>query len=309
MNLDKNGLENDFKRWKKCFISSITAKGNQKNTISLYSYNIDEFILFITDFTDLDKLSMMNKQTIEQWVNYLLNDIEMERSTVKNKLVMIKAFIMYITIENEELIDISRKIENVKIKVESKEKDGYIDEDIEKVLNYLERLKTSSNKKMLNPYIKNLYFKIFYYTGIRAAELLTIKYSNIVYLPNQEVYKIKVLGKGQKERFVYIVAEYIEDELEHIPRYSDYICTKKSKKLYITREIYSMFDSFFTGAGLRFGGLHKFRHTFARRLVSNDTNLTTIQELLGHADIQTTAKFYAKTNENNKIKAMINGLC
>jgi integrase len=306
MILDKNGLENDFTRWKKYYISSITAKGNQKNTICLYSYNIDEFIGYIINFTDLDRLSMINKQIIEQWVNYFINEVEMEKSTAHNKLIIIKSFFMYITSENEDLVDISRKIADVKIKVENKEKDGYIEKDIEKVLNHLEKLKLSNNKKLLNPYIKNLYFKLFYYTGIRAAELLTIKYSDIIYLPNEKVYKIKVLGKGQKDRFVYILSEYIEDELENIPRYSDYICTKKSKKLYITREIYSMFESFFTSANVRFGGLHKFRHTFARRLVSNDTNLTTIQELLGHADIQTTAKIYAKTNENNKIKAMKN---
>jgi site-specific recombinase XerD len=38
---------------------------------------------------------------------------------------------------------------------------------------------------------------------------------------------------------------------------------------------------------------HAFRHAFARRLLKNHADLGTVSKLLGHADIQTTHKFYA----------------
>ena len=46
-------------------------------------------------------------------------------------------------------------------------------------------------------------------------------------------------------------------------------------------------------AGLDQEGItpHKLRHTFATHLIRNGVDVGTVQELLGHADLQTTAKY------------------
>ncbi len=48
---------------------------------------------------------------------------------------------------------------------------------------------------------------------------------------------------------------------------------------------------------------HTFRHTFASRLNGNGTDLVTVKELLGHADIKTTMR-YAHTNGEAKRSAV-----
>lgn len=52
---------------------------------------------------------------------------------------------------------------------------------------------------------------------------------------------------------------------------------------------------------------HTFRHTFATRLIGQGTDIITVKELLGHAEIKTTMR-YAHTSREAKKKAMA-GLC
>lgn len=56
-------------------------------------------------------------------------------------------------------------------------------------------------------------------------------------------------------------------------------------------------------AGLREIGWHDLRHTYASQLVMRDVSIKTVQELLGHKDIQTTLK-YAHLSDDVKEKAV-----
>ena len=51
---------------------------------------------------------------------------------------------------------------------------------------------------------------------------------------------------------------------------------------------------------------HHIRHTFATRLCENESNVKAIQEIMGHADIQTTLNVYAEATKEVKHKAMDN---
>ena len=51
---------------------------------------------------------------------------------------------------------------------------------------------------------------------------------------------------------------------------------------------------------------HNIRHTFATQLCENETNIKAIQEIMGHADIQTTMNVYSKATDTSKQKAMEN---
>jgi len=45
---------------------------------------------------------------------------------------------------------------------------------------------------------------------------------------------------------------------------------------------------------------HHLRHTFCSRLCENDVNVKVIQELMGHADIETTLGIYAEVTDEKK---------
>lgn len=51
---------------------------------------------------------------------------------------------------------------------------------------------------------------------------------------------------------------------------------------------------------MRSFSVHTFRHTFCTRLCENEVNIKVIQEIMGHADIQTTMDVYAEVSERKK---------
>ena len=58
-------------------------------------------------------------------------------------------------------------------------------------------------------------------------------------------------------------------------------------------------------ANINKAGAHILRHTMARNLVAKNINLKTVSELLGHQDIVITSRTYARSNEENKIQAIL----
>ena len=50
---------------------------------------------------------------------------------------------------------------------------------------------------------------------------------------------------------------------------------------------------------------HILRHTFATRLCENETNLKSIQSIMGHASIRTTMDIYAEATTSKKQESML----
>lgn len=57
---------------------------------------------------------------------------------------------------------------------------------------------------------------------------------------------------------------------------------------------------------IRHFSVHSFRHTFATNYCQHETNLKTIQEIMGHSDISITMKVYAEATEESKKKSFKN---
>jgi integrase/recombinase XerD len=122
-----------------------------------------------------------------------------------------------------------------------------------------------------------------YYTGIRVSELVNLKHSDY------QDRSLKISGKGNKIRYVFapkFLAKLIN------PYSSDYLFLniqgKKITREYMVKLIKKR--TLLTGIKKRITP-HTFRRSFATLLNSRKCNLTTIQKLLGHSHITTTAQY------------------
>jgi len=129
----------------------------------------------------------------------------------------------------------------------------------------------------------NLILEFLFYSGIRVGELTNLKHSD------WEDNHLKVHGKGNKIRYVFL-PEFL---IEAINPYSkDYLFTNSYGRPLTTEYIVRLIRRRTLLAVIKKRVTpHTFRRSFATLLNSKGAKLTTIQKLLGHSNLETTASY------------------
>ena len=148
-----------------------------------------------------------------------------------------------------------------------------------------------------------LILEILYASGVRVSELVGIKVKDI---GDKE---IKVLGKGNKERIVRI-GDYALEILE-IYLSDGYLSlnSKKSEYLFLnnngdrltTRGVSYILNQIInkTTIGKKISP-HMLRHSFATHLLNEGCDILSVQELLGHESLSSTAIYTHVTTDRLK---------
>ncbi|MBA7672911.1 Tyrosine recombinase XerC [subsurface metagenome] len=123
----------------------------------------------------------------------------------------------------------------------------------------------------------------FAYTGLRRQELLNLVVANIDF--ERRLVFVRH-GKGKKDRNIPLAERLV------VPLRRQ--CAGKGAKQRVfdglnARSVYRIVTGLAKACGLDGFHPHSLRHFFATRLIDLGVSLRTIQELLGHADISTTA--------------------
>jgi integrase/recombinase XerD len=123
----------------------------------------------------------------------------------------------------------------------------------------------------------------FAYTGMRRGELLNLRVADVDF---ERLLILVRQGKGRKDRMIPIAERLV------VPLRSQ--CHGKAKTARVfeglnERSVYRVVSKLARACGLDGFHPHTLRHYFATQLVERGANLRAVQELLGHADLQTTA--------------------
>jgi len=149
-------------------------------------------------------------------------------------------------------------------------------------------------------------------TGLRRSEAAGITLDHV----DLEHRQLRVRGKGNKERMVPLTPEVVEAIRQHLAWREPTQCNQLFISS-VTGEaltgggVYKVIRPLLRRAGLDGQGItpHKLRHTFATHLVRNGVDVKTVQELLGHNDLSTTAKYLHSDGQAKQAAvARLNGL-
>ena len=152
----------------------------------------------------------------------------------------------------------------------------------------------------------NLIIELLYDTGVRVSELVNIKISDIDF----DNKKIRIMGKGSYERFAFYgengdiaLKKYIDGLRIQLldNKNSDFLILNKDGGKITPRGVAKIIDSLIKNTSIKLKiSPHTLRHTFATHLLDNGCDLRSVQELLGHKNINTTEIYTHVTSERLK---------
>ncbi|WP_053228361.1 site-specific tyrosine recombinase/integron integrase [Spirochaeta cellobiosiphila] len=248
------------------------------------------------------------QQDIEEWIRYLeINGLQEDSWTAS----------LYITTlvgENKKSRTINRKISALRSFYKYCKKHSHMESPFE----LIENLKTPRHlpdylfydeiQKLIDNCDDSfeglrdrLLIEVLYSSGMRISEALNLKQKEI------GSNKIKIKGKGNKERYVFIgnkcrntMERYLNKEET---RLSDYLFMDSDGRRLSSQKASSIIKSLAVKSGLRKNVTpHVLRHSFATHLMNEGADLRIVQELLGHSNLSTTQIYtHMSTNRLNEV--------
>ncbi|WP_296141351.1 tyrosine recombinase XerC [uncultured Anaerococcus sp.] len=304
------------------YLKSI--RGLSTTTIKEYSYDLEVFFeyqiirklyygdkqSFINDFNPLDInkvidanfLGSLNITDFYSYLSYLDNEKDDNPTTRSRKISALRSFYNYLY-QEIEVIDknVTVKLKNPKI---SKRQPVYLTlEETERLLNVINTEK--------NDFLRARDLAIvftFLTTGMRLSELVSINVSDI------ENDHFKIIGKGNKERTIYLtenalklIHHYLRVRKDYLNElYLDALFISTRKQRISNRAVQSTIEKYLRKAGFDTSvySTHKLRHTAATLMYKyGNVDIRALKDILGHTSISTT-QIYTHLEDDDLKKAV-----
>ena len=306
-----------------------TIKGQSQLTISEYYLDLRMFLRFIKlmrcdmpittclddiNIRDIDLafIRQIDTTDIFDFLSYLASDRVArpdERSPEQGispaararKLSAIKSFYKYLTVRTKQLEE--NPVADLEYPKLRKSLPKYLTLEQSAAL-----LKAISGQNGKRDYA---ILMLFLNCGIRRSELVGLNLT--------DVYedRIRVVGKGNKERFVYFgsacrkaIDAYLQERTQKILTDNRALFGSRDGNRISVTAVHRLVKKALLKAGLdstQFSA-HKLRHTAATMMLSGGVDVKTVQEVLGHENLNTTQIYTHIENTELKIAAEANPL-
>ncbi len=268
------------------------------NTIKSYKSDLKKFNVFLSD-KSFKKLSLLNSEIVR---DFLYKQSKIVSAKTQGRIIStLKTFFNFLVLE--KLIKES-PIGNIDYpKIHSKIPLVLSTNEIDKIINCAFSKKFGVRNQTI--------IEVIYSCGLRVSELTEMKISNVFF----DESLIKILGKGNKERFIplsgvakKLLYNYIKCERKNIGNDKQYVdivfLNNRGGKL--TRVmVYNIINDAALEAKINKKiSPHTLRHSFATHLIENGADIISIQKMLGHENIVTTEK-YLHVNKKHLFETMI----
>ncbi len=352
--LSQEDICSDMKSWGKLFIEYKSMRGVSVRTIKSYRESLESFFKFVEIHKDGNKMENVGAKFINRFLiqyqsslaklklsknnvpfhevekyNKIIlqeeqlllgrNDMDFEvlsdfENTLLHRASVVKMFLKYISINNEEGHDYQSCFSDIKT-LSLKEKDtdcvtvDEMDEVIDLMSNWICVYKSYKQKgKLASAYRDSLMILIYALTGARSEEVVKIKLKDVTPLVyyKKNYYKIFIReGKGGKQREIAIHEDYIKKHIEYLREYLPngecYLSATFRNGVYTDKSmspnnIRTFGNYVLQVLGINKSGLHSFRRGYATiRVVNNGIPIAVVAKEIGNST-SVMERFYFKHN-------------
>lgn len=279
-NFDREKIINEMNK-------QLSLKGFTTKTKKSYIGHIRRFLEHIDK-----KENDLNKNDIETYMYYLLNNCDCSHSYVNQSISSLKFLYKYVLKKGNVIYELPRP------KKEKKLPNVLSEEEVIDILNKVENYKHKA------------IFYLIYSAGLRVGEVVRLKTEDID--SNRMLIHVKQ-GKGRKDRYTILSQISLEmlRKYASIEKPKNWLFPGGKEGTFLTeRSVQKVFKKACEKANInKEASVHTLRHSFATHLLEGGTDLRYIQELLGHKSSKITEIYthVSKTNLN-KIESSLDKL-
>ena len=268
------------------------------NTIKSYRSDLKKLEFYLSK-TSAKKLSFIGPEIVRE---FLYEQSKRVSAKTQGRIIStLKTFFNFLVLE--KLIKDS-PIENIDYpKIDSKIPLVLTTDEIDKLISCAFSKKFGLRNQTI--------IEIMYSCGLRVSELTEMKISNIFF----DESLIKILGKGNKERFIplsstakkllYNYITYNRKNLSQDKQSIDIVFLNNRGKKLTRVMVYNIINDAALEAKINKKiSPHTLRHSFATHLIENGADIISIQKMMGHENVVTTEK-YLHVNKKHLVETVI----
>ncbi len=261
-----------------------SERGMADNTVQAYGRDLERF----ANWAALIRFTGYSKPTLKDLARYVafLHDEKLAPPSIARHLVSLKMFYRFLKMEERADASAVDLLGSPKLW-----------ERIPQVLS-----PSAVDELLQSPQPGDRFYlrdkailETLYATGCRASEVVSLKLADL-YLDSAFC---KCLGKGSKQRVVPLgrpaiaaLRAYLAGPLDVLIRDRTNVFVSKTGRPLSRIFLWALVKKYCQRAGLsRKASPHTLRHSFATHVLAGGADLRTVQELLGHASIQTTQHY------------------
>jgi site-specific recombinase XerD len=250
---------------------------------SAYSFDYKLFFEYIKK-----NPSDVTAHDILQYIEHLEKN-NYKNSSINRKICSISKMFGILKIVGEikeNPVEALRQFKNISYKTQRSINIGITFEDIKKTITDPQNIQ---EKKI------SLIIQMLAMTGLRISEFINIKNSDIIDF-DEENKTIKVKGKGNKERTIYIDNNFLNEIKNIYPEKNDYLFYTIRGNKYDRKVLWGQINKLFRQKINKDVHPHLLRHFFATYKINVEKqDIKAVSKFLGHSDIAITLNFYVDT--------------
>ncbi len=269
-------------------------KRYSEHTITSYESDLKQAFAYLAHTFEIQGPELIEPEHLRSWVVDLISKQRSAR-TVNRKISSLRMYFRHLIRSGTIVKDPTIRLRSLKLS--------------KRLPRHLQRKEVAAisqdpgeftdHKSLRNHFI----IKTFYATGIRRAELISLRVKDI----DWDKGCLLVRGKGNKERLVPIsenfateLKAYLKKREQYFPRAEPLFVTDQGKILY-PKLIYNIVRNYLSAVStVDQKGPHTLRHTFATHLLDEGADLQVIKELLGHSNLAATQVYTHNSAEKLK---------